>query len=389
MSPFGAKIRNRCDAPRSVVIMQRVVSHYRVPFFERLERRLALSGIRLTVLFGQEQPEIRSTAVIPDAPWARRITNRYLSLAGREIIWQPCLSSALEADLVIVEQAGRLLVNYPLQLLSSLRRFRLAFWGHGRNWQAGDGYGLAETIKSGLSHRVDWWFAYTENTARLLRQRGFDEERITVVRNTVDTEELRRGVEEVSGEELRSRREDLSISGDNIVLYCGGMYPGKRLDFLLEACRKIHESLPDFTIIFIGAGSEQRLVEEAARRCSWIHYLGRLVGDERAVYFRMAKALLVPGLVGLSIIDSFAAGIPLVTTDIPGHGPEIAYLRPGDNGIMTSHHVSEYARSVQELLLSPERLRSLSAACRAVASEYSLDAMVERFAGGVHRCLSR
>lgn len=378
--------RSHSGVVRSVVIIQRVVSHYRVPFFEKLERRLGRVGIRLTVVFGQEHPDIRSTAVTLGKSWAMRIDNRYLSLVGREMVWQPCLHAALKADLVIVEQAGRLLVNYPLHLLSGLKLFRLAFWGHGRNWQAEQGNGF-EFIKSRLCHRVDWWFAYTEKTARLLRQRGFDEERITVVRNTIDTDELRRGVEEVSEEEVRSRREALAISGDNIVVYCGGMYPDKRLDFLLEACGKVRDSLPDFTIIFIGAGSDQRLIEEAARRCSWIHYLGRVVGDERAVYFRMAKALLVPSLVGLSIIDSFAAGIPLVTTAVPGHGPEIAYLRPGVNGIMTPHDVAAYARSVQELLSSPERQQQLAAACRSSVLDFSIDVMVERFARGICHCL--
>ena len=386
ISANGSRI-NGAELSKSVVIIQRVISHYRVPFFQRLQRRLGEMGVQLTVIYGQEDPGVSSTAVNLDEEWAKPVHNLYLSWPGGEVVWQPCLLPASRADLVIVEQAGRLLVNYPLLLLRAVKRFRLAFWGHGRNWQSPGRGGVAELIKSRMSCRVDWWFAYTERTAELLRVRGFADERITVVRNTVDTEELARGVSEVSEEDLSRCREGLAVRGDNIVLFCGGMYPSKRLDFLLDACRRIHESLPDFTVIFIGSGSDQHLIEEAERLYPWVRYLGPVVGEARAVYFRMAKAILMPGLVGLAIIDSFAAGVPLVTTNLSIHSPEIAYLEPGTNGIMTTYDPSEFSRAVLDLLASPEQQQALAAACRRSAADFSLDQMVERFAEGICKCL--
>lgn len=47
----------------------------------------------------------------------------------------------------------------------------------------------------------------------------------------------------------------------------------------------------------------------------------------------LARVFLMPGLVGLAILDAGAAGLPLVTTDYPWHSPEIAYLDPGVNGL--------------------------------------------------------
>jgi L-malate glycosyltransferase len=39
--------------------------------------------------------------------------------------------------------------------------------------------------------------------------------------------------------------------------------------------------------------------------------------------------MLMPGLVGLAVLDAFADGIPRVTTVIEYHSPEIEYLVPG------------------------------------------------------------
>lgn len=383
----GFPDRNRTNASASVVIIQRVISLYRVPFFLKLQKRLDEMGIRLIVIFGQEHPGIRSQAVHIEESWARKIINRYLSPLGYEVVWQPCFRSALQADLVIVEQAGRLLINYPLHLLSFLKFTRLAFWGHGQNWQAVRRSSLLELLKGWISGKADWWFAYTEKTEELLLSRGFAEDRITVVRNTVDTEELANGVREVSEEELARCRESLGICGDNVVLYCGGMYPNKRLDFLLDTCRKLQASLSDFVIICIGSGSDQHLIEEAERFHTWVRYVGPVTGRARAVYFKMAKALLIPASVGLGIVDSFAAGVPLVTTDLAGHGPEIAYLRSGDNGIVTRHDTGEYTAAVLDLLMSPARQQALAAACRECAADFGIDGMVDRFATGICTCL--
>ena len=92
------------------------------------------------------------------------------------------------ADLVVVEQANRQLVNYRLLLRSALRhRPRVVFWGHGGNLQAsGPLAALGERIKRSLSRRAHWWLAYTEGSADRVAALGFPRDRITVVQNAVE-----------------------------------------------------------------------------------------------------------------------------------------------------------------------------------------------------------
>lgn len=369
-------------AIRTVVVLQRVLPHYRVAFFSRLADALSDHGVALRVLYGQERPGAVPKSVYPDAPWAEFVENSYWEVGGTELVWQKCLGKMGSPDLVIIEQANRLLVNYPLLALRALTGRRVAYWGHGRNLQSGNATDLRERLKRRMIRSVDWWFAYTQMSADLLREAAYPPERVTVVENSIDTGEFARAMAAVSGQQIERLRATLGIGIRRVALYCGGMYPDKRLPFLLEALVKLHESLPDFTAVLIGSGPDAKLVEDAAARYPWIHYVGAVYGSERAAYFAMSDVMLMPGLVGLAIVDSFVAGLPMVTTDIPIHSPEIAYLQSGKNGLMARHDVSDYVAAVRACLTDDGLASALRRGCQESARHYTLDNMVRNFARG-------
>jgi glycosyltransferase involved in cell wall biosynthesis len=265
---------------------------------------------------------------------------------------------------------------------------RLAYWGHGANFQASRPDSMLERMKRLMMRQVDWWFAYTSLSQAAVRAAGFPEARITVVQNAIDGAALEAGLRSVTPDRIATERRRLGIVGARVGLYCGGMYPDKRLDFVIEACLRLRERLPDFEMVFVGAGPDEPLVRQACARHPWMHYVGAVFGAERALYFAMAQVLLMPGAVGLAIIDSFSASTPLFTTRMPTHGPEIAYLAPGINGVITEPEVDDYARAVGTYLSDPAALARLREGCRAAAAVYTLDAMTRNFAAGVQACLA-
>lgn len=130
------------------------------------------------------------------------------------------------------------------------------------------------------------------------------------------------------------------------------------------------------------------MVEAAARGCPWLHYVGPRFGRDKAVHYRIADAVLNPGLVGLSIMDAFGAGLPLITTDYYGHSPEIDYLEHGVNGWMTPLDPARYADAAARLLADRPRLREMGRAALAASQRLTMEAMVQRFAGGILACLA-
>lgn len=372
----------------SVAIIQRVLPHYRLPFFERLHERLRERNIDLRLIYGQEYPGTVPVTVKLEREWATRIQNKYLRLPGLNLVWQPCLRTMGKPDLVIVEQANSLLLNYWLLATRAVGIGKLAYWGHGQNFQAGGRGGLRETLKSALTTPVDRWFAYTQLSAAIVQARGYPSERITIVNNAIDTAEFRAALDSVGPDEITQVKRNLGISGDHVGVYCGGLYADKKLDFLLASCQAIRHHVEDFHLIVIGGGPEQEKIIRAAEENPWIHYVGARFGRDRAVYFKAARILMMPGSVGLAIIDAFAAGTPLFTTDIPMHGPEIAYLDQDVNGVMTAPDTEAYALAVADYFASSNFRQNLQQGCRDSARQYQLDGFVENFANGIEACLS-
>ncbi|MEP6878902.1 MAG: hypothetical protein ABI865_08635 [Nitrosospira sp.] len=107
---------------------------------------------------------------------------------------------------------------------------------------------------------------------------------------------------------------------------------------------------------------------------------------EKAEYFRLADISFNPGAVGLHVLDAFCAGIPMATTFDARHGPEIAYLKDGQNGILTWDE--NYARRIIKLLSDPAEYQRLCLGAREVAKRYTLKNMVDRFVDGIAKCLS-
>lgn len=379
----------RSEGRRKVLIVRRYVPHYRVAFYEILRNDLRDRGIDLTVVYSDPEAGTERDGATTELAWGRRADSVVLHVRGKELWWQPVLNLARQADLVVVEQATRLLVNYPLLAWQSVGGPKLAFWGHGRDFQSRNRGSAGERLKRAVSLLPHWWFAYNELSADIVQGLGYPPARITSIDNAIDTRALVAARTAITDEDRRLVRDELGLSGRHVGIYCGGLYDDKRVPVLLAAARQIREALPDFELVVIGDGSDAGLVRDAAARHPWIHHLGYVFGSERVRYFAVADVFLLPGLVGLAVLDSFALGVPLVTSAAGMHSPEIAYLEDGVNGLLVEDggDAGVYAKVVVELLLDRQRLAKLREGCLASASRYTIENMAQRFAEGVQQAL--
>jgi glycosyltransferase involved in cell wall biosynthesis len=279
-------------------------------------------------------------------------------------------------------------ILYNLWLLSFGRPKRLAFWGHGRNMQSDKPNGFKEGFKRWTINKVDWWFAYTKTSADLVREAGFPVQKTTVVENAVDTESLTNLCRLISPEDIQKKRQELQLDGGQIGLYLGSLYKEKRIDFLIDAAIKIRQKIPLFQLLIAGAGPEQDLVEAAAKTYSWIYYVGPVKEHDKAMVLALADVILNPGLVGLGVLDSFASGKPMLTTDCGLHSPEISYLISGVNGLITVNDINIFSDTAIHLLNDSAMLSDLSRGALSSASNYTITNMVSRIHTGIVACLN-
>jgi len=378
---------------KKVVVIQRVLPHYRISFFDALAEKLRDSDIELEVVYGNEKEGSVPKTAEGNWAWAKKIPNQYITLLGKELVWQSAVRKCSNADLVIVEQANRLILNHILLIKKNIvRKPRIAFLGHGKNFQSKENdflsY-LSEKLKQYLLSSVDWWFSYTELSTRHLIKLGIDKRNITTFNNCVDTTEFKRCFDlPMTESDRRNFTHQAGIVGEQVGLFCGGMYQEKRLEFLLESCLLIKEKLPDFEMLFIGGGPDEDLLVEACKKYQWMKYLGPKFSEEKARYFELSGALLMPGLVGLAIVDSFVSKTPIITTDIDYHSPEIEYISSGNNGLMTGNTIQEYANAVIKFYRDENLRGQLARGCSESSEQITLDGMVDKFAAGVCACLN-
>ncbi len=369
---------------RRVVFLAPYVKHYRLPFYDLLYQVLREDGIELCVVYGQPNSlhDARKDNVSPPPLYGRPVKSYWIA---DRLTYQAAWHELAGADLVITPAENKMLVNPLLLALRASGAKRVAFWGKGDIKPARltrpDAW-----LRQKVAGAVDWWFAYTQETAQNLRRNGVGCG-ITAVENAIDTNELRRACEGITPACIREARQTMGVGSGPTGIYCGNLSRNKHLDFLFASAHLIHQQIPGFTLIVMGNGPLRKQVEFSATHERFIRFVGPRIGQEKALFLRMADLFLLPGSVGLAILDSFAAGLPLITTALPTHGPEISYLEHGINGLLVQHSEVEYALAVVSLLRDPQRLQRMRSAARMSAEKHTLEEMVWNFRQGILQCL--
>ncbi|MBN9202352.1 MAG: glycosyltransferase family 4 protein [Microbacterium chocolatum] len=371
---------------KRVAIIHPWYPQYRQPFFDRLVEICRESDIELSIFHGDPPPEWRERGDAVEDRFAVRLPTRFVRFRGRSLGLKALAAFHRKGpfDLVVLEQAIRNVESYRL-LVSPRYHRKLAFWGHGRTYTENRS-GLEENLKYWLTSRGRWFFAYTSGGSRAVSSRGFPEAKITTVNNSIDTNALRLAISKITCNEVNAFSAQFSLAGKT-ALYIGGLDPSKRIDFLLEAGRRAHHEDPDFRLLIAGDGTLRKQVESFAATEGWCHALGSLFGSQKALAMRAAQALAIPGRVGLVAVDSFASGLPIVTTDWPFHAPEFDYLEHASTALVTINSVDDYSRGLLDILSDSDLRGAMSVECMAKADSYSIDAMARRFHDGLRGAL--
>jgi peptidoglycan/xylan/chitin deacetylase (PgdA/CDA1 family) len=235
---------------------------------------------------------------------------------------------------------------------------------------------------------VSWWFAYTKGTAKYLEAHGVPASKITAVQNSVDTRKIREHLKSLTAEDRAHLRAQLGIPDKaSVGIFCGALNKAKSLPFLIESSRIIKTRIPDFHLILVGGGPEQATVQRLIDDLPWVHWVAPRFGKQKAEFLATSDAFLLPGAVGLAILDAFAAGLPMLTTRLKIHGPEIEYLEEGVNGLMSDHRPAAFAGAVSAVFSQRDYLVKLQEGARAAAEKYSVEKMAENFRTGIRLCL--
>jgi glycosyltransferase involved in cell wall biosynthesis len=374
---------------KTVLVIEAQIKRYRKPFYQRLNSALCKEGLQLKVVYSAPGPSEARKNDNCELPRELGVKIKGYWLWNGRLLFQPAFREAASADLIVVDQANRFLLNHLLLPLSLFKMKRVAFWGLGENLQA-DRSPFSEWYKERTLNWVDWWFAYTEGTSRYLQERGVSPGKITAVQNSVDTRKIQVCVKKLSFNAKAALRAKLGIAPSAPVgIFVGMLHKVKSIPFLIQAGEKIRQTIPEFQLIVIGGGPDEVEIKQSAAHLPWVHFMGPKFGVRKSQLLAIADVFLLPGRAGLAVLDGFAAGLPLIATRQSIHGPEVEYLEEGRNGVMTDPEPEAYARAVALLLSNPKEMQLLREGAANSAEKYSLEVMVENFKRGITQCLAQ
>ncbi len=372
---------------RNVLFVQEMVKHYREPFYTQLHERLAARGIGMRVAYGKPRLAHAKMRDLVQLPGDIGVEVPTKWLLNDRLVYQRIGRHAAKADLVIIEQAIKYAWNVPLTLASMVGLKRVAQWGHGWN-RVNGGHGAIEWLKRKAIKHCDWWFAYTPGTADFVIANGMPADKVTVTWNAFDSKPLQDAVDGVSEGDITALRAEFGIpTAAKVGIYAGGLYALKRLPALLDAAMAIKAEVADFHLLILGDGADGEMVRARAAGTDWIHVLGPTFDTRRATCLRTSDIFLCPGVLGLAVLDAFIGGMPILTMNIVGHGPEEEYLEDGVNGLRTADTAAAFGQAAADLLNDSSRLASMKQEAAKSAADYTVERMVDRFEDGILRAL--
>ncbi len=353
----------------TVLVLQEQVPPYRVPFFRFLAEELGRRDLDLRVVSSFVLPKVDELGFA-----YQRLLNSRWGLSALDAIYRE-----RPTVLVLPHSARFAPVATTTRLLQRHGRKQL-FWGMGLARRYGvaserDRRPAAETVRRLMLSTCDHYLSYTEISTANLLNRGYDAARITTLDNAVEALAT-------PEQAMTAQRVPLKT------LFVGSLVEDKGPLAAVAIVDRLRLLAPGASLHIVGDGPLRSQCEHAANEREWVQYHGARRGQGLRELALASDIAIIPGRVGLSVLEMASAGLPMATFAASRHGPEITYLKDGINGLFLSADIDAAAKELGTLLTDRSALERMRNEVLGTASKYTIRRMVVNFTNGVIASLS-
>lgn len=212
---------------------------------------------------------------------------------------------------------------------------------------------------------------------------GCRKERIIYVPNGVDRARFS-VVEDIDNSEMRSR---LGLKGWKVVIYVGSLsLASHAADLLLESFALVQRAERRALLMLVGGGEDYDRLRRQAQMLGLrrVHFIGRISSDEVPLFYRLADVSVDPvrgtlaeyGRCPLKIVESLAAGTPVITGDV---GDRATILSQGGGLLVLPGDPVALAEAIVRVLQDEALHSRLSAEALAIRERFYWDRLVHDF----------
>jgi glycosyltransferase involved in cell wall biosynthesis len=233
----------------------------------------------------------------------------------------------------------------------------------------------AEAVRHLMLSTCDHYLSYTEISTTNLVNRGYDARRVTTLNNAVQALAI-------PEQAMTAQRVPLQA------LFVASLVEDKEPLAAIAIVDRLRLLVPGASLHIVGDGPLRAQCEQAANRREWVYYHGPLRGQNLRELALTSDIAIIPGRVGLALLEMASAGLPMVTFAASRHGAEIAYLRDGINGLFLSGEIDVAAKELATLLTDRPALERMRNEASCTAGKYTIQRMAVNFTDGVAASLS-
>ena len=361
--------------PGKVGLIQRVLPHYRKPFFDGLAKA-CLDG--LSVFAGQPRPDEMIKPVDHlDVAHLSKGKNIHILKGALYFCIQTGLMEWLNSwdpDVLIVEANPRYLSTpWAIGWMHDRDRPVLG-WGLGAPTLSGLFSSLRKARRKRFLSRFDALITYSQSGALEYAAIGFPKEKIFVAPNAVTPPPAHPIPEHPLLDENQPAR----------ILFVGRLQERKNLDNLIIACSQLPDHLQP-ELVIVGDGPDRvRLVNMTENHYPKTEFTGALYGEELARQFRKADLFVLPGTGGLAIQQAMSYGLPVIAAQADGTQEDL--VREDNGWQVPEDDIYALQLTLEKALNNRSELRKMGKeSYRIVEEEINLNKMVEVFVKALNR----
>jgi glycosyltransferase involved in cell wall biosynthesis len=184
-----------------------------------------------------------------------------------------------------------------------------------------------------------------------------------------------------------------SLKNAIVVLFLGRLAPGKGLDLLLPAFRRLSEAFGETHLVLAGGNeldyeTEVRGMLRDLGLANRVTLTGLITGQEKLAALQDADIFVMPSRsegVSIATLEAMYMGLPVIVTDRVGISPEV---EKNLCGLVVPYDEDSLAGALQQLSMGPDRRDMGQRGRQLVDSRYTTDTTARHLVAAIEEALA-